>query len=140
MGSRTAVQERVNKLPHRTGQPETRGQAPPPQPSQPHLQDLSQAILQAGLAGVKAKGVLLRAWEAAAEGTLEDGLVSLDEEHALTTYMDHFSLTQQALDWNGAQTSPVQASIRDVTHGIIPQRQNITGTIPFNLMKYEQLV
>ena len=30
--------------------------------------------------------------------------------------------------------------IRDITMGIIPQRQNITGRVPFNLMKSEQLV
>ena len=35
----------------------------------------------------------------------------------------------------------VQAAvIRDVTQGIVPHRQNTTGTIPFNLMKLETLV
>ena len=53
----------------------------------------------------------------------------------------HFNLTQQGLDRNGAQTSLVQAAvIRDVTQGIVPQRQNTTGTIPFNLMKSDMLV
>ena len=112
-----------------------------PRDGDQHLQDLSLAIRQAGLAGVKAKGLQVRAWEAAVEGTLEDGLVSLDEENALAKYISHFSLTQQDLDRNGVQTSLVQAAvIRDVTQGIIPQRQNTTGTIPFNLMKSEQLV
>ena len=50
-------------------------------------------------------------------------------------------LTQQELDGNGAQTSLVQAAvIRDVTQGIVPQRQTINGRVPFNLMKSEQLV
>ena len=76
--------------------------------------------------------------EAAAEGTLEDGLVSLDEENVLEKYASHFALTQQDLDGNGAQTSLVQAAvIRDVTQGIVPQRQTITGAVPFNLMKSE---
>ena len=45
------------------------------------------------------------------------------------------------LDGNGAQTSLVQAAvIRDITQGIIPQRQNVTGNVPFNLMKSETLV
>ena len=83
----------------------------------------------------------MRGWEAAVEGTLEDGLLSLDEENALTRYADHFGLTQEDLDRNGAQTSLVQAAvIRDVTQGIVPQRQNINGPVPFNLMKSEQLV
>ena len=62
--------------------------------------------------------------------------MSLDEENAPAKYISHFSLTQQDLDRNGVQTSLVQAAvIRDV-----PQRQNTTGTIPFNLMKSETLV
>ena len=106
-----------------------------------HLQDLSLAISQAGLNPDETRGILVRAWEAAVEGALEDGLVSLDEEAALAKYSAHFNLTQQDLDQNGAQTSLVQdAVIRDVTQGLIPQRQTITGTIPFNLMKSEALV
>ena len=46
----------------------------------------------------EARGILVRAWEAAIEGALEDGLVSLDEENALAKYISHFSLTQQDLD------------------------------------------
>ena len=106
-----------------------------------HLRDPDGAMLEARLGPDQRKRLLIRAWEAAVEGTLEDGLVSLDEESALAKYASHFNLTQQGLDGNGAQTSLVQAAvIRDVTEGIVPQRQNITGTIPFNLMKSEQLV
>ena len=106
-----------------------------------HLQDLSAAIRQAGLDPEETTRLLIQAWEAAVQSALEDGLVSLDEESALAKYTAHFSLTQQDLDGNRAQTSLVQAAvIRDVTQGIVPQRQNITGTIPFNLMKSETLV
>ena len=42
-----------------------------PRDGDQHLHDLSLAIRQAGLAGVKAKGLLIRAWEAAVKGTLE---------------------------------------------------------------------
>ena len=90
-----------------------------PRDGDQHLQDLSLAIRQAGLAGVKAKGLQVRAWEAAVEGALEDGLMSLDEENALAKYISHFNLTQQDLDRNGVQTSLVQAAvIRDVTQGM----------------------
>ena len=77
-----------------------------PRDGDQHLQDLSLAIRQAGLAGVKAKGLLLRAWEAAVEGALEDGLVSLDEELDLAKYTDHFNLTQKDLDQNGTPDQP----------------------------------
>ena len=106
-----------------------------------HLQDLDEAMLEARLGPNQRKRILIRAWETAVEGALEDGLVSLDEENALAKYADHFALTQKELDGNRAQTSLVQAAvIRDITQGIIPQRQNVRGHMPFNLMKSEQLV
>ena len=77
----------------------------------------------------------------AVEGTLEDGLLSLDEETALARYAGYFSLDQHDLDGNSAQTSPVQAAVlRDVTQGIVPQQQRVSGHVPFNLMKSEQVV
>ena len=106
-----------------------------------YLRDLADAIRQAGLDRDETNRLLIRAWEAAVEGALEDGLVSFDEESTLAKYASHFNLTQKNLDENGAQTSLVQAAvIRDVTQGIVPQRQTITGRVPFNLMKSETLV
>ena len=99
------------------------------------------SIRQAGLDREEAYRILARAWETAVEGTLEDGLLSLDEENALAKYADYFSLDQRDLDRNGVQTSLVQAEvIRDVTQGIVPQQQRVNGTVPFNLMKSETLV
>ena len=96
---------------------------------------------QADLDPEETTRLLIQAWEAAVEGALEDGLVSLDEENALAKYSAHFNLTQDDLDQNGVQTSLVQAAvIRDVTQGLVPQRQTITGRVPFNLMKSETLV
>ena len=72
---------------------------------------------------------------------MEDGLLSLDEENALTRYADHSGLTQEDLNRNGTQTSVVQAAvIRDITQDIVLQRQNVQGRIPFNFMKSESLV
>ena len=85
--------------------------------------------------------LLVRAFEAAVEGVLEDGLLSFDEENALARYLDHFGIDQAHADRNGAQTSMVQAAvIREITEGVVPQRQNLTGRVPFNLMKSEKLV
>ena len=106
-----------------------------------HLQDLDLSIRQAGLGQGEANKLLILAWETAVAGTLEDGLLSLDEENALAKYAGYFSLTQQDLDQNGVQTSLVQAAvIRDVIQGMFPQRQLANGNVPFNLMKSEQLV
>ena len=106
-----------------------------------HLRELTLALRQSNLGRDETNRLLIRDWEAAVEGTLEDGLLSLDEENALLKHADHFGFTQQDLDGNGAQTSLVQAAvIREVAQGVVPQRQNITGNVPFNLMKSEQLV
>ena len=62
-------------------------------------------------------------------------------KNALEKYAAHLGLAQQDLDGNGVQTSLAQAAIiRDVTQGIIPQRQQVNGAVPFNVKKSEQLV
>ena len=105
------------------------------------LQELENTLRRTSMSDTNRRQLLVRAWEAAVEGTLEDGLLSLDEENALCRHLDHFGLTRQDVNGNGAQTSLVQAAvIRDVTQGIVPQRQNINGPVPFHLMKSEQLV
>ena len=105
------------------------------------LQELDNALRRTSMSNTHRRQLLVRAWEEAVEGVIEDGVVSLDEEAALAQYISHFDLTQEELDRNGAQTTLVQASvIRDVTQGIVPQRQTIEGRVPFNLMKSETLV
>ena len=106
-----------------------------------HLDELTQSLRQSSLNQGRQTALLIRAWETAVEGTLEDGLLTRDEENALYRYLDHFSITATQADDNGVLTILVQAAvIRDITEGIVPQRQNISGRIPFNLMKSEQLI
>ena len=105
------------------------------------LQELDNALRRAMMSSTHRRQLLVRAWEEAVEGVIEDGLLSLEEENALSQYLDHFGLTTTDVNLNGAHTSVIQAAvIRDVTQGIVPQRQTITGAIPFNLMKSETLV
>ena len=105
------------------------------------LQELDNALRRTSMSNTHRRQLLIRAWEEVVEGAIEDGLLSLDEENALSQYLDHFGLTTTDVNLNGAHTSVVQAAvIRDVTQGIVPQRQTITGAIPFNLMKSETLV
>ena len=106
-----------------------------------HLDSLTETLRQSNLSQGEQTKVLVQAWEAAVEGALEDGLFTLDEENALNRYINHFNLSQSQTDANGAHTSLIKAAvIRDIIEGIIPQRQNITGRVPFNLMKSETLV
>ena len=105
------------------------------------IQELDNTLRRALMSNTNRRQLLVRAWGEAVETTIEDGIVTLDEESALSRYLDHFGLTAADVNANGAHTSLVQAAIiRDVAMGIIPQRQNIQGRVPFNLMKSEQLV
>ena len=106
-----------------------------------HLDSLTKRLKQSTLYKDEQSWLLVDAWEAAVQGALEDGLFPLDEENALTRYINHFNLRQSQLDAHGVHTSLIKAAvIRDITEGIVPQRQNITGRVPFNLMKSEKLV
>ena len=108
---------------------------------QTHLWELSESLRQSTLYADEKTNLLTRAWEAAVEGALEDGLLTLDEENALNRYMDHFGLDQDRLDRNGVLTQMVKGAVlRDVAQGIVPNRQRITGRLPFNMMKSEKLV
>ena len=63
-------------------------------------------------------------------------IISTKEENALNRYMDHFRLIQLQLDANGVLTQVVKSAlIRDIAEGLVPNRQNVTGRVPFNLMK-----
>ena len=105
------------------------------------LQELDNALRRAMMSTANRRQLLIRAWEEAVEGAIEDGIVTFDEENAISQYLDRFGLTAAEVNANGVHTSLVQAAvIRDVTMGIIPQRQNIQGRVPFNLMKSETLV
>ena len=106
-----------------------------------HLDELGEALKNSGLHQGQQTALLVRAWEAAVEGTLEDGLLTQDEENSLHRYLDHFNITASQADDNGALNSVVKSAvIRDIAEGVVPQRQNIQGRIPFNLMKSETLV
>ena len=106
-----------------------------------HLDGLTETLRQSNLSQDEQTMLLVQAWEAAVEGALEDGLFTLDEENALTRYINHFNLSQSELDAHGVHTSLIKAAvIREITEGIVPQRQNILGRVPFNLMKSETLV
>ena len=75
------------------------------------------------------------------EGVLEDGLLTLDEENALNRHIDHFKLDRHQLDRNGVLTQVVKSAVlKDIADGVVPERQTITGRVPFNLMKSEKLV
>ena len=112
-----------------------------PAGSDGHLTGLETALQGSRLSETERRDLLSEAWEAAVEGSLEDGALSLDEENALVCYLRHFGLSQGDVNRNGAFTSMIQSAvIREAAEGLIPDRLGDIGPVPFNLMKSEQLV
>ena len=106
-----------------------------------HLQSLTETLKQSSLYKDEQSMLLVQAWEAAIEGALEDGLFTLDEENALTRYINHFNLSQSQLDAHGVHTSLIKAAVlREIAEGVVPDRQQLNRNVPFNLMKSENLV
>ena len=69
------------------------------------LQELDNTLRRTStsMSNTDRRQLLVRAWETAVEKTLEDGLLTLDEESALHEYLDHFGLTQEDLNANRAR-------------------------------------
>ena len=75
------------------------------------LQELENTLRRPSMSTTHRRQLLIRAWEETVEGALEDGLISLDEDHALCQYMKHFDISEQDLNANGALTTMVQAAV-----------------------------
>jgi hypothetical protein len=89
----------------------------------------------------KIRLALTNGWENAVDVFLEDGLLNAEEESKLTSFAEKFSFGQSDLDSKGKYTGVVKAGvIRDLTEGKIPKRINLSGQLPFNLQKTENLV
>ena len=89
----------------------------------------------------KIRLALTSGWEKAVDTYLEDGILSVEEESKLTSFIEKFSFTQSDLDNNGKYTGIVKSGvIRDLTEGKVPQRIKLTGQLPFNLQKTESLI
>ena len=105
------------------------------------LDGLSASLAELALNPSDERLLLAQAWEAAVEGSLEDGVLSLDEEAALLRYLDHFNLLVSQVDANGAHRNMVKSAvIRELAEGIVPDRMGGNVQHPFNLMKSEKLV
>jgi hypothetical protein len=106
-----------------------------------HRNELAATLAESELPPGDQRRLLAQAWEAAVEGSLEDGVLSLDEENALIRYLYRFDLDQAAVNANGAYTNMIKSAvIREAAEGLIPERLNLETRPPFNLMKSEQLV
>jgi hypothetical protein len=85
--------------------------------------------------------LVVSGWERAVEAAFDDGILTEEEESALSELKQHFSLSQQELDRNSLFTKIVKGAVlRDVLDGKLPERVQIDGNLPFNLQKNEKVV
>ena len=105
------------------------------------IDTLEAALEESALSADDSHALLIQGWEAAVETSIEDGVLSLDEENALINYLDRFDLEQSDVNANGAYRTMIQSAvIREAAEGVIPNRLGDIPPVPFNLMKSEQLV
>lgn len=87
------------------------------------------------------KEVLAQGWEEALNRSLDDNVLSEEEESRLMTFLEKLGLSQERLNAHGAYTrAAMAATLRDVLNGKTPSRVKVEGAIPFNLQKSETLV
>ena len=104
------------------------------------LDQFAAALADSPVSSDERRALAVQGWETAVASAIEDGVLSLDEEHALVRYLHHFDLSPQDVNANGAHYSMIQSAvIREVAEGFIPDRLGPVD-VPFNLMKSEQLV
>ncbi len=85
--------------------------------------------------------LVVTGWEKAVDVAFDDGILTEQEETFLSELKQHFSLSQQVLDRNGAYSKVVKGAVlRDILDGKLPERIQIDGNLPFNLQKAEKIV
>jgi len=85
--------------------------------------------------------LVLLGWEKAVDNVFDDGILTEEEETALSELKQYFSLSQQELDRNGAFTKIVKGAVlRDIFDGKLVERVQFNDNLPFNLQKTEKIV
>lgn len=84
---------------------------------------------------------LVTGWERAAAESIQDRVLSIEEERGLTGFVSRFGLSREELDLNKAWTRlAMAATLRDLLDGKIPSRVSVAGQLPFNFQRSENLV
>ena len=102
---------------------------------------VASMALQAKVSEGRLRELVVAGWISAVDKFLEDGVLDEAEEQRLLKLQDQFELTQTELDTTGAVQKVAKAGVlRDVLSGVIPERINLQGAIPFNLQRDEKVV
>lgn len=85
--------------------------------------------------------LMVKGWESAVDRALDDDLLTTEEEVSLGRLAEVVGLSRELLDASGARTKLVKACvIRELLADKLPHRVKISGTLPFNLQKTEDIV
>ena len=102
---------------------------------------IEQLASSGRISAAAVRALVASGWEQAVEKAFSDGVLSEEEEAALSELQKHFSLSQHTLDKNGAYSKIIKGAVlRDILNGELPQRMRIDGGLPFNLQKTEKVV
>ncbi len=83
----------------------------------------------------------ISALERAINQSLSDDFLSLEEEEHIKDFINIFGISVDVLSENPAYIKSVQAAIlRELMEGNVPDRMRVSGNLPFNFQKSEQLV
>ncbi len=86
------------------------------------------------------RDLVVTGWERAVDVAFEDRMISEEEERLLAELKDHFGLSDDTLDRNGALGRTKKGKvIRELLEGNFPDQYAAAGHLPFNLQKSEQL-
>lgn len=107
-----------------------------------HLPErLSQLSSRAFITQADGQDLAAEGWAYAVDDRLQDNILDQEEENRLAMLQDILSLSQQALEKNGAYSRVTKAAvIREVLEGKIPNKIRLDGSLPINLQKSEQVV
>jgi hypothetical protein len=84
---------------------------------------------------------MVRGWEGSVDHFLEDGQLDAVEETHLTEVASRWSMAQSDLDTRGAYSRLVKGAVlRDMLNGVVPDRVQVQGQLPFNFQKGERLI
>ena len=85
--------------------------------------------------------LLVDGWCSAVDSAFDRDMPDSNEEKALADFVKYFSLPSSLLDEHGHFTRLVKAAvIREALDGKLPKRMDVSGNLPFNLKKSEEIV
>ncbi len=85
--------------------------------------------------------LLIKGWEKAVEEAFNDGVLTEEEGSVLENFRKYFSLSREELDKHGAFAKVIKgAVIREILKGKVPKMEEVSGELPFNLQKSEDVV